>query len=179
MGSSNGSPAGSQPRLIEAPRPRLAGGHEQPQLGEAALTRRFESGAMEVAGQPRAPVVAADEEVGDVPERRVVDGMRRACCRQDGDLADQVASGVRDETAHIFVGQRLAQMLDLSLERRRGPARRRERRVVLDALENTSGQRLGVGDGRSAKADRVITRHVAQYLAARQWWRSRHLGCLS
>jgi len=51
-------------------------------------------------------------------------------------------------------------MLQLSLERRRGPARRRERRVVLDALENASGERFGVGDGRSAKADRVITRHL-------------------
>ena len=60
---------------------------------------------------------------------------------------------------HVRADQRLAQILQLGLARRRGPARRRERRVVLDALDDASSQCLGVGC--PAKADRIIPRHVS------------------
>lgn len=63
-------------------------------------------------------------------KRRILDRVWRACRRQDGDLAHQPALGLRYEPAHIRVGQRLPQMPQLGLERRRRPARRRERRVV-------------------------------------------------
>ena len=81
--------------------------------------------------------------------------------------ADQVAPGVRDEAASL--GERLAQMLEFSFERRRGPARRRERRVVLDALENASGERLGVGE-MVARRKRIESSRVTstQYLAQRE-----------
>ena len=98
-------------------------------------------------------------------ERGVVDGVRRACRGQDGDLADHVARGLRFEAVHILVGQQLAQMLPLGLERRRGPTGWRERRVVLDAVDDAAGQRPGVDEGRSAKADRAVTRHLTKYLA--------------
>jgi len=97
-----------------------------------------------------------------VGERRVLNWASRTCRRQDGDLTDQRAIGLPYQAAHIRVGQHLAQMLQLGFERRRGPARRRERRVVLKALDNAPGQWLSVGDGGPAKADRVIMRHVNQ-----------------
>jgi hypothetical protein len=39
---------------------------------------------MEIAGQPGAPVVAADEEVREVRERSVVDGVRRGAVQPGG-----------------------------------------------------------------------------------------------
>ena len=115
---------------------------------------------MQDGSQPDAPVIATDNEIRDMRERRIVNGVRRACGRQESDLADQPALGVGYEAAHIRVGQRLAHMLQLGLKRWRGPARRRERRVILDAVYDAVGQLLGVGAGCPANADRVITRHV-------------------
>jgi hypothetical protein len=59
----------------------------------------------------------------------------------------------------------LAQVLQFGLERQSGPAWRRERRVVLDPLDDASGQWLGVGDGCLAKTDRVVMGHVDECLA--------------
>jgi hypothetical protein len=44
-----------------------------------------------------------------VRKPRILDGVWRACRRQDGDLTHQPALGLRYEAAHIRVGQRLAQ----------------------------------------------------------------------
>jgi hypothetical protein len=105
-------------------------------------------------------VVTTDEEFRDVRERRIVNRVRRAGCRKDGDLAEQLALALGDEAAHVLVGERLAQVRHLGFERGRGPAGRRERRVVLDPLDDAHGQPLGVGVGCAAEADRVVMRHV-------------------
>ena len=72
-------------------------------------------------------------------KRQIVNPACRARSRQDSDLAAQLAPGLRYEAVHIGVGQRFAQFLHLILKRWRGPARRGDRRVILDALDDPSG----------------------------------------
>jgi hypothetical protein len=89
---------------------------KQTHLRKSALARRIDSGAVEGVRQAGAPQVAADEEVAKVRERRVIDGVNRARCRQDGDLPYELAPGFREQAPHVLIDEQPAQDFELGRE---------------------------------------------------------------
>ena len=88
--------------------------------------------------------------------RGVVVGMERSRGREYRDLADDLVFGFRENAIHVLVGERFVPFIVGLLQRRRGPARRREPRIVFEGLEYSSGQGSAVSDGCSADTDRVV-----------------------
>jgi hypothetical protein len=119
-------PARERPALalVEAPRPRLAAGREQPHAVKPRARASSMRRGVQLARQAGAPVPARDEELAEVHQARVVDRREGALGGQEADVADELAVVLGDEVPDVVVAEQRQQALALAGGRRRRPALR-------------------------------------------------------